>query len=79
MRNFAISTADVDADYSDNCRPGAGLDRLWVAPEHMRHCAAVRRLCWAEEFREESEGERPALRLATCGEDHLVRVYSILC
>jgi len=26
----------------------AGAQRVWSAPLHVRHCAAVRRLCWQE-------------------------------
>ena len=42
----------------------------WVPPHHDRHSAAVRRLCWR------TEGPR-LLQLASCSDDHAVRVWDM--
>ncbi len=53
---------------------------MWAAPLYSRHGAAIRRLAWAVVPREEDEGVREGssqVRLASCGEDHLVRMTSM--
>ncbi|BDA40643.1 Elongator complex protein 2 [Coccomyxa sp. Obi] len=57
-----------------------GVSKLWAAPLYNRHGAAIRRLAWAVVPREEDGDTRDGssqLRLASCGEDHLVRVNSM--
>ena len=62
------------------CFIDAGAELLWAAPNRMAHCAAIRRLCWtcyeSEGPSKDTEGARKH-HLASCGEDHLVRVYIV--
>lgn len=44
--------------------------RLWACPPGGAHAAAVRRLAWAP-------GGGGGALLASCGEDHAVRVYAV--
>ena len=58
----------------------AGAELLWAAPDHMAHCAAIRRLCWTCSEIEGPSKDTRSVRthhLASCGEDHLVRVYTV--
>ena len=62
---------------------GAGMNKVWAASLHLRHCAAIRRLCWTlvpqkeDAIGTDSKERRSALKLASCGEDHLVRVCNV--
>ena len=52
-----------------------GVECVWRAAQHMRHGAAIRRLCWAP-LQSKVVSEQP-LQLASCGDDHVVRVYAV--
>lgn len=61
----------------------AGGVALWTMPAHMAHGAAIRRLCWTQ--RRDSGSDREdsksgtQLCLASCGEDHMVRIFEVHC
>lgn len=49
----------------------------------MAHCGAIRRLCWAcsaEDDTLDKQGKSSVTKqhcLASCGEDHMVRIYQL--
>ena len=49
---------------------------LWQAPVHLQHGAAVRRLAF-QELDQQTDGETRTLHLASCSDDHTVRVFSV--
>lgn len=50
-------------------------ERVWEAPPYEQHAAAVRRLCWRRDEGSSGGGER--LQLASCSEDHSIRIFSV--
>ena len=46
--------------------------RVWQTASHTLHSAAVRRLCWSESCREPDQQ-----LLASCGDDHAVKVFRV--
>ncbi len=60
----------------------AGAEPLWTAPTQMAHCAAIRRLCWTctqDDALQKKDGDSSTEQhcLASCGEDHMVRIYQV--
>ena len=58
----------------------AGAEPLWAASTQMAHCAAIRRLCWTytQDDALQKEEDSSIIEqhcLASCGEDHMVRIY----
>ena len=49
---------------------GTSSQCVWQTGSHTMHAAAVRRLCW-------SVCEQQAGLLASCGDDHAVRVFRV--
>lgn len=56
---------------------GEGVEcvEVWRSGPHQQHAAAVRRLCW----RVQGSGGERQLQLASCGDDHAVRIFSMQC
>lgn len=54
---------------------------LWQSPLHEQHAAAVRRLCWRrdDEGEQAAEGQpgQPRYLLASCSDDHSLRVFAV--
>ena len=88
VRSLAISPTWVEADQSQlllACGFESGhihilavnlhakASRLvWQSASHNMHAAAVRRLCWSVRSGREQEN-----LLASCGDDHTVRVFRV--
>lgn len=60
----------------------AGAEPLWAAKTQMAHCAAIRRLCWTR-MQDDAIQKKDDIShikqhcLASCGEDHMVRIYKV--
>lgn len=52
-------------------------ERLWCSEVWQQHAAAVRRLRWAPGCVAQLCGEGSTVALASCGEDHSVRLYDL--
>lgn len=58
----------------------AAHELLWQSPLHEQHAAAVRRLCWRRDEEERPAAEEPGQRrylLASCSDDHSLRVFAV--
>lgn len=51
---------------------------VWQAPLHQRHAAAVRKLCWRRDGDDKGRAAVGSLQLASCSDDHSLRVFSVL-
>ena len=49
---------------------------LWQAPMHLQHGAAVRRLAF-QALDQQADSDTRTLHLASCSDDHTVRVFSV--
>ena len=55
---------------------------MWAAKTQMAHCAAIRRLCWTR-MQDDAIQKKDDIShikqhcLASCGEDHMVRIYKV--
>lgn len=63
---------------------GVSASCVWASDDACRHAGTVNTLCWQESQEAEGEGEgeagregvAPRLRLASCSDDHSVRVFA---
>lgn len=46
---------------------------VWRSPQHEQHAAAVRRLCWQQE----GEQAGGVTLLASCSDDHSLRIFGV--
>ncbi|KAI8476311.1 MAG: hypothetical protein J3K34DRAFT_273301 [Monoraphidium minutum] len=56
---------------------GGGARLLWAARPGEGHAAAVRRVAWGPEAAAAAGGSGGGALLASCGEDHSVRVFEV--
>ena len=49
----------------------------WQSSEACSHCAPVRRICWQAENSHDTPQTLRHLRMATCADDHCVRIFQI--
>ena len=59
------TTVEAGQFYISRCQ------KLWEAPLHQQHCAAVRRLSW------QASSQDSMSLLASAGDDHAVHVYEV--
>lgn len=73
---WCVSCSTLPADGS---AAKADAKRIWECPVATRHCASVRRLCWRQQVADECDdhGEERSMYLASCGDDHCVRIFSV--
>jgi hypothetical protein len=53
------------------------VEQVWRSDDQQRHAGAVRRLAWQDGVGSGQLGTTGPLLLASCGDDHAVRVLSI--
>lgn len=69
---------EASASGADPQQPGLAITHqqlVWQVPEWERHAAAVRRLCWRRD--EEAAGGERRYHLASCSDDHSLRIFSV--
>ncbi|KAL4426818.1 hypothetical protein ABPG77_006604 [Micractinium sp. CCAP 211/92] len=72
-----LRLAGADADGQAGQGQQLQHEVVWHAQPHERHAAAVRRLCWRREREAEGCAAPARLQLASCSDDHLLRIFSV--
>jgi elongator complex protein 2 len=62
----------------NSCNCDVAWSEVWRTSAFERHAEAVRRLCWGQGSREISDAQSNFYDLASCSDDHGIRIYTVV-